>query len=66
LVFKIYESAGIELCDKHTFRDYDLSSESARRAIEKRYNTDINLEEEVVTPEDLFESSAFYEVFDNY
>lgn len=66
LVFKVYEQVGIELSDKHTFKDYDLNSKSAQDAIKKRYGTSINLNETVVTPVDLRKSSKLKVVFDNY
>lgn len=66
LVYKIYESVGVELCDKNTFSDYNLSSEEVRTAIKNRYKTELDMNEVVVTPVDLSESNLLYTVFDNY
>jgi uncharacterized protein YycO len=66
LVFKIYYNAGIQLCDIHHFKDYNLSSEDVQNAIKVRYNTEINPNERVVTPVDLYNSLSTYVIFDNY
>ena len=66
LVYKIYEEADIKLCSKHTFKQYNLNSESAKNAIKKRYGNNINLNETVVTPVDLRKSNKLKVVFDNY
>ena len=66
LVFKIYYNAGIQLCDIHQFKDYNLSSEDVQNVIRARYNTEINPNESVVTPVDLYNSLSTYVIFDNY
>lgn len=66
LVYKIYEQVGVSLSDKNTFKDYDLDSKSAQDAIKKRYGTNIDLNEIVVTPVDLRNSSKLKVVFNNY
>jgi uncharacterized protein YycO len=66
LVYKVFESAGITLSKKHTFKDYDLNGEKTKEAIRARYNTSINLNETVVTPVDLRNSTKLKVVFSNY
>lgn len=66
LVFKIYYNAGITLCNINKFSDYDLNSNEVQNAIAERYDNKINLNEDVVTPVDLYESLSVHTVFDNY
>lgn len=66
LVFKIYYNAGITLCNINKFSDYDLNSNEVQNAINERYDNKINLNEDVVTPVDLYESLSVHTVFDNY
>lgn len=66
LVWKIYNSAGFTLSTPKKFNDYDLSSESAKRAIKHRYGSNINLNESVVSPVDLYESSITEVIYSNY
>lgn len=66
LVYKIYESVGVELCDKNTFSDYNLNSSDVQSAIKRRYNTTLNMDETVVTPVDLFKSDKVKVIYNNY
>ena len=66
LVYKIYQTVGVELCDKNTFSDYNLNSSEVQSAIKKRYNTTLNMNETVVTPVDLFNSDKVKVIYDNY
>lgn len=66
LVFKMYYNAGIQLCNINQFKDYNLSSKEVQNAIKIRYNTEINPEELVVTPVDLYNGRSTYVIFDNY
>jgi len=66
LVYKIYQTVGVELCDKNTFSDYNLSSKEVQTSIKKRYNTELDMNETVVTPVDLSNSNLLTTVFDNY
>ena len=66
LVFKIYYNAGIQLCDIHRFKDYNLSSEDVQNEIKVRYNTEIDPDELIVTPVDLYDGLSTGVVFDNY
>jgi len=66
LVYKIYEKVGVELCNKNTFSNYNLSSNEVQVAIKKRYNTELDMKEPIVTPVDLSNSNLLTTVFDNY
>lgn len=66
LVYKIYETIGVELCEKNTFSDYNLSSKEVQDAIKNRYNTELDMNELVVTPVDLLNSNLLTTIFDNY
>jgi len=66
LVYKIYESAGIKLCDVNRFSDYDISSDKVQDEINRRYKTEININEPVVTPVDLYESFSVHTIYNNY
>lgn len=58
LVWKIYQRAGVELCEPRQFRDYDLEKPSVRKIINERYGgmDKIPLNEKVVAPSDLANS----------
>jgi uncharacterized protein YycO len=66
LVWKIYNSSGFTLSDPKKFNDYDLSSESAKNAIKNRYNGNFNLNETVVSPVDLYNSTITEVIYSNY
>jgi uncharacterized protein YycO len=66
LVWKIYNSAGFTLSYPKKFSDYDLSSESAKTTIKHRYNGNLNLNENVVSPVDLYNSNITEVIYSNY
>ena len=67
LVWKIYKAAGIELSSPTKFKDYDLSSREAIKMIETRYGSKINLNENVITPIQIFEDHKnLFPVYQNY
>jgi uncharacterized protein YycO len=66
LIYKIYESAGIKLCDINKFSDYDISSNEVQNEINRRYKTKININEPVVTPVDLYKTSSVHTIYSNY
>jgi uncharacterized protein YycO len=66
LVWKVYNSVGIELCETNKFSDYDLDSPEAKKAIKSRYKTPINLQEKVVTPVDIYETNLGDVIYSNY
>ncbi len=58
LVWKLYkESFGIELCSLKTIKDYDLQNKQVQSKMKERYGNEIPLNEIVVSPQDIFESS---------
>jgi hypothetical protein len=66
LVWKIYNSTGYTLCDPKKFKEYNLSSEDAKREIVKRYGSSINFDEQAVAPVDIFNSDLVGLVYSNY
>lgn len=67
LVWKVYESMGIEICPTKKFSDFNLDNELVQKAIVKRYrNNKIDLNETVVAPCDIAESGQLYTVFNTY
>jgi len=63
LVWKIYKEMGINLCDPKTFSNYNISSPEVQKAIKQRYGTTFNMDEQVVAPVDIYESSLVETVF---
>jgi hypothetical protein len=58
LVWKLYErTTGIELAKLQHLRDYDLSSDVVKKQLRDRYGKKVPLDELVITPVALFESS---------
>ena len=63
LVWKIYKrGAGIELSPLKSFKDYKLDSPLVRSIIQKRYGDSINLNERVVAPSDILESTLLEQI----
>ena len=64
LVWKLYHSAGVELCKPRFFRDYDLQRPEIKALIEARYGSmdRLPMDEKVVAPSDLAASSLLVEV----
>lgn len=65
LVWKIYHhSTGIELCPKKTFGEFNLKNPAVQKLIVARYGgmKNVPMEEPVVAPSDLAESSLLMEV----
>jgi predicted outer membrane repeat protein len=64
LVWKIYQKAGIELCQPRRFRDYKLDDPKVRKFIEERHGGIENLppDEKVVAPSDLAGSALLVEI----
>ena len=63
LVWKIYKEMGINLCDPKTFSNYNISSPEVQKAIKQRYGSTFNMDEQVVAPVDIYESSLVQTVF---
>lgn len=64
LVWKIYRSAGVELCKPRLFKDYNLQQPEVKALIEKRYGSmdRLPMDEKVVAPSDLAASTLLVEV----
>jgi Permuted papain-like amidase enzyme, YaeF/YiiX, C92 family len=64
LVWKIYQHAGVELCELRHFRDYDLGKPAVRKIINERFGSmaKVPLDEKVVAPSDLAASPLLMDV----
>ena len=64
LVWKIYQKAGVRLCEPKRFRDYRLDRPEVKRIIEERYGSADRLpqDEQVVAPSDIAESELLLAV----
>lgn len=64
LVWKVYQKAGVELCELRRFRDYDLERPAVRKIVEQRYGgmDRLPMDEKVVAPSDLASSPLLVEV----
>ena len=66
LVWKIYSrGAGVEVGKLATLKEFDLSNELVKRIMRKRYGTNINYEEKVISPASVFESENLVLVKEN-
>ncbi|MFA9215248.1 MAG: YiiX family permuted papain-like enzyme [Candidatus Methylacidiphilales bacterium] len=66
LVWKIYQrGAGVEVGKLATLKEFDLSNELVKRIMRKRYGTNINYEEKVISPAAVFESENLVLVKEN-
>ncbi len=64
LVWKIYHRIlGIELCDLRRLKSYDLTSPAVQNKLKDRFPDGVPLEEMVVSPQDIYESSLLTTVF---
>lgn len=67
LIWKIYKNgAGIELSKLKQLKDFNLTDERVQKIIKERYGNDIPLEEKVVAPSDLVDSSVLKTIIDTY
>ncbi len=63
LVWKIYHrGAGLELGQRQTLREFDLSAPAVQAKLEERYGSHIPLDEPVVSPAAMFDSFLLEEV----
>ncbi|MDB5257806.1 MAG: peptidoglycan peptidase [Chitinophagaceae bacterium] len=63
LVWKLYQKVyGIELCATRQLKDFDLSSPLVQTALKQRYGAAIPMNEQVVSPEDLYQSPLLQSV----
>lgn len=66
LVWKIYkEGAGIEIGSLERWKSFDLSDKIVQQKIRERYGDDLPLEEWVISPESMFNSSLLETVMEN-
>ena len=67
LVWKVYKQAtGIEVGKLQKLKDFDLSSKTVKDVMQERYGNHIPLEEEVISPQSIFESELLVTVEDTY
>lgn len=67
LVWKIYKrAAGIEVGRLQKIKDFDLSSEPVKQIIRERYGNNIPVNETVISPQSIYESSLFVTVMSKY
>jgi hypothetical protein len=64
LVWKVYDrGASVDLSASRHLSDFDLSSPPVQKVMRQRYGAHPPLDEPVVSPQDLFESSRLVEVW---
>jgi hypothetical protein len=65
LVWKLYHRiVGIDLCSLRKLKDYDLTSPDVQEKLRERFPEGVPLEETVVSPQDLFESTSLIPVYE--
>ena len=63
LVWKIYQRGyGVEICPLRKMKEFDLTSPEVKAIMKQRYGNNPPLEEAVVAPSDLSNSTLLYEV----
>jgi uncharacterized protein YycO len=64
LVYKVYyRTTGIQLAPLKQLKDFDLTSDEVKQKLQERYKGKIPLNEQVISPEQLFESTWLVKVF---
>ena len=67
LVWKIYKNgAGIELCSLEKLKSFNLADEKVKKILKQRYGNKIPLEEKVVAPSQLVNSTLLETIIDTY
>ncbi len=67
LVWKIYKNgAGIELCSLEKLKSFNLANEKVKQILKERYGNKIPLEESVVAPSQLANSTMLETIIDTY
>jgi hypothetical protein len=65
LVWKLYHRiVGIDLCSLRKLKDYDLTPPEVQKKLKERFPEGAPLEETVVSPQDLFESTSLTSVYE--
>lgn len=63
LVWKLYDQVyGLKLCPTRALKDFDLSNPLVQMALQQRYGKNIPMDEQVVSPEDLYRSTLLESV----
>jgi len=63
LVWKFYkEGCGIKLCETKQMKDFDLTHPYTRAILADRYGSEIPYEQEVVSPQDIYESELLEQI----
>ena len=66
LVYKIYYlTTGIQLAATKQLKDFDLTSEEVKQKLQERYKGKIPMNEPVVSPQQLFESTWLMKVLED-
>lgn len=63
LVWKMYDYAGIPLSDLKKFSDFNLNLPIVKQAVNARYSGQININEPVISPIDLYNSEKLKTVY---
>lgn len=66
LVWKMYHHVGIIISDYEKFGQYNLKDPTVVKIIDQRFKNGVNLDETVITPRGIYESSKMEEIFTNY
>ena len=63
LVWKMYdEGLGIQLCELRELNEFDLSDPIVKKKMSERYGNQIPMNEQVVSPEDIYQSDLLIEI----
>ncbi|PCH85857.1 MAG: peptidoglycan peptidase [Flavobacteriales bacterium] len=66
LVWKIYQEAtGIEIGQLGQLRDFDLTHETVKKKMRERYGKEAPMEEQVISPAEMFNSTLLVTVIEN-
>jgi hypothetical protein len=66
LVYKVFVAGDRFIGRAKKFSDYNLNNKIVKDAIKRRYGDSINLNEMVITPVDIYQSSELNTIYDNY
>lgn len=65
LVWKLYDSIGLEVGELQKLEDFDLTSKAVKQKLEERYGKNIPLKEIVISPVSIFNSNLLEVVLEN-
>lgn len=63
LVYKLYEAAGVKLCELKKLGDFDFSSPEVQKELKARYGDKIPMKEPVIAPVDLIYSNLLDTIY---